>query len=159
MASPARSFAAVGAERANAGQHYIACTMYFTAALAEHMGNGGKIDPGRGHTDIVLGGAEAKRASGIPLSFREKMDRTSTKLNPVGKNSLTPQDLAAVYAALGEGVATPQNDSGDSNNPPPTTGGYTPNTYPPAPTGPQNRRPAPSQRPNLPSSPQTTQRE
>ena len=79
---PGVKFAAVGQGRANAGQHYIACTMYYTAAMAEHMGNGGKIDTGRAHTYLVLAGAEAKRAAGLPLSFKEKMDRTSGKLNP-----------------------------------------------------------------------------
>jgi hypothetical protein len=128
---PGAKFAAVAQERANAGQHYIACTLYFTAALAEHLGNGGKIEPGRAHTDIVLGGAEAKRAAGLPLSFKEKMDRTSGKLNPVGKNSLTPTDLAAVYAAFGPGgPPPPQQDPSPVPAPPhrqtPGTGAYNP---------------------------------
>ncbi len=100
---PGAKFAAVGYERGNAGQHYIACTMYYTAALAEHMGNGGKVDPGRAHTDVVLAGAEAKRATGLPLTFKEKMDRASGKLIPTGKNGLTPADLSTVYSAFGEG--------------------------------------------------------
>jgi hypothetical protein len=153
-------FAAVASERGNAGQHYIACTLYFTAALAEHQGNGGKVEPGRAHTDIVLGGAEAKRAAGLPLSFKEKMDRASGKLNPAGKGSLTPQDLAAVYAAFSEGSALPpQNSWGNSNNqtPTPNPGGFNPTIMPPAPTGPQARRPAsPQQYPNQPQPPPAT---
>jgi hypothetical protein len=120
----------VGYERANAGQHYIACTMYYTAALAEHQGNGGKIDPGRAHTDIVLAGAEAKRAAGLPLTFKEKMDRASGKLNPAGKNSLTPGDLGAVYSAFGEGSSPPPNAWGNGGQNP-NAGDYNPNALPP----------------------------
>lgn len=130
---PGAKFAAVGYERGNAGQHYIACTMYYTAALAEHMGNGGKIDPGRAHTDIVLAGAEAKRAAGLPLSFKEKMDRASGKLIPTGKNGLTPADLGAVYAAFGEAgppQPNPPNSWGNGGQPP-NAGGYNPNALPP----------------------------
>jgi hypothetical protein len=126
---PGAKFAAVGYERGNAGQHYIACTMYYTAALAEHQGNGGKIDPGRAHTDIVLAGAEAKRASGLPLSFKEKMDRASGKFNPTGKNTLTPGDLGAVYNAFGEGGAPPPGSWGNGGQTP-NSGGSNPNSPP-----------------------------
>jgi hypothetical protein len=130
---PGAKFAAVGYERGVAGQHYIACTMYYTAALAEHQGNGGKIDPGRAHTDIVLAGAEAKRASGLPLTFKEKMDRASGKFNPAGKSSLTPGDLGAVYGAFGEGGAPPPSAWGNGGQTP-NSGGYNPNS-PPTPQG------------------------
>jgi hypothetical protein len=127
---PGAKFAAVGYERGNAGQHYIACTMYYTAALAEHMGNGGKIDPSRAHTDIILGGAEAKRAAGLPLTFKEKMDRASGKFNPVGKSALTPGDLGAVYAAFGEGGPPAPNAWGNGGQNP-NAGGYNPNALAP----------------------------
>jgi len=148
---PGAKFAAVGSERSNAGQHYIACTMYYTAAMAEHMGNGGKIDPGRAHSDIVLGGTEAKRAAGLPLSFKEKMDHYSGKMNPAGKGNLTPNDLAAVYAAFGEGGSPPppQNSWGNNNGQTPNNG-YNPN----APTGPH--KVSPGQYPNPPQPPAQT---
>lgn len=144
---PGAKFAAVGYERGNAGQHYIACTLYYTAALAEHMGNGGKVDPGRAHTDVVLAGAEAKRAAGLPLTFKEKMDRASGKLIPTGKNSLTPADLGTVYAAFGEG-GLPAPSSWSAGGQTPSQGGYNPTPQ----TRPSGRRDAPTR-----SSSQTSQ--
>jgi hypothetical protein len=147
---PGAKFAAVGDGRAHAGQHYIACTMYYTAAMADHMGNGGKVDAGRAHTYIVLAGAEAKRAAGLPLSFKEKMDRTSGKLNPVGKGSLTPADLAAVYGAF-DGSGPPQGafpspatapPPGAWGSPAPNQGSYNPTAPPPPP-----RKDVPPQQP------------
>jgi len=100
-------FAAVAHERSGAGQHYIACTLYYTAAMAYHMGNGGKIDVSKGHTEVVLAGAEMKQATGQPLTFGEKMDRTTGKL-PLKKTAqLTPADVSAVFAAFGEGPGAP----------------------------------------------------
>jgi hypothetical protein len=98
-------FAAVAHERAGAGQHYIACTLYYTAAMAYHMGNGGKIDVSKGHSDAVLGGTELKLATGQSLTFGEKMDRTSGKLPSMKKEQLTPADVASVFAAFGDGAA------------------------------------------------------
>ena len=65
---PGAKFEAVAHERSVAGQHYIACTLYYTAAIAERQGNGAKIDLSKAHTDVFLAGTELKRATGQTLS-------------------------------------------------------------------------------------------
>jgi hypothetical protein len=96
-------FAAVAHERAGAGQHYIACTLYYTAAMAERMGNGGKIDPAKSHSDVFFGGIELKHATGEALTFKEKMEATSGKVTGSVKSSqLSPVEVAAVFAAFSD---------------------------------------------------------
>jgi len=133
-------FEAVAHERAGAGQHYIACTLYYTAAMAQHMGNGGKIDAGRAHTDVVLAGAELKRATGVSLSFSERMDTTGSKMPSVKKTPpLTPADVNAVFGAFnGTGpVAVPasaqpsSSSANDSPAPSPPASGTPPGTMRP----------------------------
>ena len=103
---PAEKFAAVARERAGANQHYIACTLYYTASMADHMGNAGKIDASRAHTEAVLAGAELKRATGQSLSLKEKVDRTSGKLPSMKKGEpLTPTDVATVFGAFSDSPA------------------------------------------------------
>jgi hypothetical protein len=138
---PGTKFAAVGQERAHAGQHYIACTMFYTAAMAEHMGNGGKVETSKAHTDIILAGAEAKKAAGLPLSFKEKMDRTSGKLNPVGKGGLTPQDVATVYAAFGDGGGASGGFPSSPSNSPSQSPAAAPWGSPPPPAKPKDNKP------------------
>jgi hypothetical protein len=67
-------FAAIAHERGNAGQHYIACTLYYTAAIAEYQGNDGKVDPAKAHGDAAQGAIELKLATGQVLTFKEKVD-------------------------------------------------------------------------------------
>jgi hypothetical protein len=124
-------FAAVAHERAGAGQHYIACTLYYTAAMAERMGNGGKIDPAKSHSDVILGGIELKHATGEALTFKEKMEATSGKVTgSVKNNQLSPVEVAAVFAAFSDAPTDvakppPPGPAGNSNalggdTPPPT---------------------------------------
>jgi hypothetical protein len=124
-------FSAVAHERAGAGQHYIACTLYYTAAMAYHMGNGGRIDGSKAHTNVVLGGTELKLATGQPLTFGEKMDRASSKLPSSRTAPLTPMDVQHVFGAFGEGQPGPPGQPGPGG--PPQNGGF--NTPPP--TSPQ----------------------
>jgi hypothetical protein len=113
-------FAAVAHERAGAGQHYIACTLYYTAAMAERMGNGGKIDPARSHSDVFLGGIELKHATGEPLTFKEKMEAASGKVTGSVKSSqLSPVEVSAVFAAFSNAptdVANPAPPPGSAGN-------------------------------------------
>jgi hypothetical protein len=116
---PGDKFAAVAHERAGAGQHYIACTLYYTAAMAYHMGNGGKIDVSKAHTEVVLGGTEVKLATGQPLTFGEKMDRTSGKLALKKTAPLTPADVQNVFGAFGDGAGSAPGGAVNSPGTPP----------------------------------------
>ena len=95
-------FAAVAHERGNAGQHYVACTLYYTAAIAEYAGTGGKVEPSKAHTFVSLAAIELKRATGQPLTFKEKMGSGSHDMKAVTGGSLTPADIGAVFGAFGE---------------------------------------------------------
>jgi len=125
---PGAKFEAVAHERAAAGQHYIACTLYFTAAMAERMGNGGKINTSKAHSDVGVAEVELKRATGQPLSFAEKMSGTSGKLtSSVKPGSLSPADVAAVFGAFADspapespGPPPARNSSGPPHRPPPS---------------------------------------
>jgi hypothetical protein len=100
---PGAKFFAVAHERSLAGQHYIACTLYYTAAIAERQGNGGKIDLGKAKSDVFLGGVELKRSTGQTLSFKEKMESTSGKVTGSSKaGTLSPIEIAAVFAAFSD---------------------------------------------------------
>lgn len=94
-------FAAVAHERGNAGQHYIACALYYTAAIAEYQGTGGKVEPSKAHTFTSLAAIELKRATGQPLTFKEKMGNTSHDMKAITSGSLTPNDIGAVFGAFG----------------------------------------------------------
>jgi len=94
-------FEAVAHERGTAGQHYIACTLYFTAAIAEYAGTGGRVQPSKAHTDINLATMELKRATGQPLTFKEKMGNTSHGMKTMTTGSLTPADINAVFGVFG----------------------------------------------------------
>jgi hypothetical protein len=95
-------FAAVAHERGSAGQHYIACTLYYTAAIAEYAGTGGKVEPSKAHTFAGLAAIELKRATGQPLTFKEKMGNTSHDMKAITGGSLTPADIGLVFGAFGE---------------------------------------------------------
>jgi len=99
-------FAAVAHERGLAGQHYIACTLYYTAAMAERLGNDGKIDLSKAHSYVFLGGIELKRSTGQSLSFKEKTELTSGKVTGSSKaGTLSPVETAAVFAAFTDAPA------------------------------------------------------
>jgi hypothetical protein len=95
-------FAAVAHERGNAGQHYIACTLYYTAAIAEYQGTDGKVDPSKAHSFAEEAAIELKRATGQPLTFKEKMSRTSRDMKSLAGGSLTPEEIGAVFGAFAD---------------------------------------------------------
>jgi hypothetical protein len=100
-------FAAVAYERGNSGQHYVACTLYYTAAIAEYQGNGGKVEPSKAHSFAEQAAIELKRATGQPLTFKEKMGRTSHDMKASTNGSLTPADIGAVFGAFADGSPPP----------------------------------------------------
>jgi hypothetical protein len=93
-------FAAIAHERGNAGQHYIACTLYYTAAIAEYQGNDGKVDPAKAHGDAAQGAIELKLATGQVLTFKEKVDHGSHGVKTLTNGKITPADIAAVFGAF-----------------------------------------------------------
>jgi hypothetical protein len=95
-------FAAVAHERGNSGQHYVACTLYYTAAIAEYAGTGGKVEPSKAHAYANLAAIELKRATGQPLTFKEKMDSSGHDMKAITSGTLTPSDIGAVFGVFSD---------------------------------------------------------
>ena len=100
---PARGFFVLAVDRAQAGQHFVACTMYYLAALADRAGNGGMRDPNplMAVNYATIGGSEDKLAHGHHLNMHEHVTRVKMKVEEMtGKPlSLTPPETTAVLDA------------------------------------------------------------
>ncbi len=98
---PAHGFFVLAVDRAQAGQHFVACTMYFLAALADRAGNGGMRDPLMAANYATIGGSEDKLAHGHHLNMHEHVIRVKMKVEEMtGKPlSLTPPETSAVLDA------------------------------------------------------------
>jgi hypothetical protein len=98
---PGYDYFVLAVNRAQAGQHYAACTMYYLAAIAEHAGNGGKTDTVASSNYAVVGGSEWKLAQHHHLRMHEHVVRVKLKVEELtGKPlSLTPPQTSAVLDA------------------------------------------------------------
>jgi len=98
----ANDFYVLAVNRAEADQHFVACTMYYLAAISARTGNGGKPDSATAANYSVLAGAELKQAKGESLSMGEYMKRVQMKVGALTGSTmtLTPnQTSAAIDAA------------------------------------------------------------
>jgi len=88
-------------DRSQADQHYVACTMFYMAAISAKMGNGGKADPSAADDYLVLAGAEVKDARGESLTMSERFKRLQIKASALSGKSLTstPAETTAVIDA------------------------------------------------------------
>ena len=99
---PARGYFVLAVDRAQAKQHYVACTMYYLAAIADREGNGGaKPDPLTSTKYAVIGGSELKLAHGRHLNMHEHMVRVKMKMDEATGQplTLTPPQTTAVLDA------------------------------------------------------------
>jgi hypothetical protein len=99
---PARGYLVLAVDRAQAKQHYVACTMYYLAAIAERQGNGGvQADPLTSTKYAVIGGSELKLARGRHLNMHEHMVRVKMKMDEATGQplTLTPPQTTAVLDA------------------------------------------------------------
>ncbi|MES2392980.1 MAG: hypothetical protein V4555_15145 [Acidobacteriota bacterium] len=123
---PGEKFAAIARERSAASQHWVACTLFFTAAMAERQGNGGKVNTARAHSDVVLGFGEMKLGQGKSLGFAAKMMRAEESVMAFKDPAITPADLAAVLGAFGAMGGPPMGGPGGGGFAPPGGPGYPP---------------------------------
>jgi len=100
---PANDFFVLAVNRAQAGQHFTACTMYFLAAVAARSGNGAKPDPISATNDAIVGGSEQKLANRHHLRMKEHLKRVELKVEEItGKPlTLTPDQTSAALQAAG----------------------------------------------------------
>ena len=96
-----KSFYVLALNRSQANQHYVACTLYYLAAIAERSGNAGKGDPSTASDDATLASAEAKEARGDSASFYESWKRFTMKFTGLSGTTLTvtAAESAAVLSA------------------------------------------------------------
>ena len=94
-------FYVLAVKRAQADQHYVACTLYYMAAISARAGNGGKPDLAAASDYAVLAGAEAKDARGESLTMSERFKRLQIKTSGLTGKSLTstPAETSAVIDA------------------------------------------------------------
>ena len=98
---PGRDFFVLAVDRAQAKQHYVACTMYFLAAIADRAGNGGHQDATQASNEAIVGGSELKLARGFHLKMAEHATRIKMKVEEMTGQplSLTPPQTSAVLNA------------------------------------------------------------
>jgi len=84
-----KPFYVLALNRSQANQHYVACTLYYLAAISERAGNGGKSDPSTASDDATLASAEAKEARGDSPSFYESWKRFTMKFTGLSGTTLT----------------------------------------------------------------------
>ena len=96
-----RPFYVLAVNRAEAEQHYVACTMYYLAAISARTGNGGKVDADAANDYTVLAGSELKLAKGQSLSFSETFKRLQIKVSGLTGTTmtLTPNETSAAIEA------------------------------------------------------------
>jgi len=95
----ARGFIVLAVNRAQAGQHYVACTMYYLAAISERAGKGADLTAAG--DDAIVAGSELKLAQGQHLRMKEHTTRIAMKMHEMtGKPLiLTPPETSAVLEA------------------------------------------------------------
>jgi len=96
-----RPFYVLGVNRAEAEQHYVACTMYYLAAISARTGNGGKADPDAASNYTILAGSELKLARGQSLTLSETFKRIQMKVSGITGTTLTltPNETSAAIDA------------------------------------------------------------
>ena len=94
-------FYVLAVDRAQADQHYVACTLFYMAAMSARAGNGGKPDLAAASDYAILAGAEVKDARGESLTFTERFKRLEVKASGLSGKSLTstPTETSAVINA------------------------------------------------------------
>ena len=94
-------FYVLAVDRAQADQHYVACTLFYMAAMSARAGNGGKPYLTAASDYAILAGAEAKDARGESLTFSERYKRLQMKASGLTGKPLTstPAETSAVIDA------------------------------------------------------------
>ena len=88
-------FQTFGFDRQAAGQHQVACTMFYLAAIANQAGH----DNSAAHDAQVLASLEIKTAHGQEASFTESLTRTKIKAIEITHPALTLADEEKIVVA------------------------------------------------------------
>jgi len=94
----AKPFVVIAVNRAENEQHFVACTMYYMAAIAAFRAH----DTSNGADYAVLAGAEFKDATKQSLTFSEKMKRVKFKAaNLTSSLTSSPAETQSALDAAG----------------------------------------------------------
>src|SRR5579875_2255224 len=76
-------------DRQAAGQHQVACTLFFLAAIANQTGSGAKADTSAAQDSLLMANLELKGMKGQSASFSESFARTRIKAVEITRPALT----------------------------------------------------------------------
>jgi len=97
---PASKFVTFGFDRDAAGQHQVACTLFYLGAIAAQAGNGAKADTTASAHDVaVLAQLQVKAMSHQEPSFAESMTRMKMKAYEIKQPALTVAEEERVLNA------------------------------------------------------------
>jgi hypothetical protein len=100
---PSHSFFVLAVDRAQHGQHDVACVMYYMAAIADSRGNGASSNALQSREEAIIGRSESKLAHHHHLDALEHEKRVKYKVEEMTGSkalSLPPdQTQAAIDAA------------------------------------------------------------
>lgn len=97
---PGPEFYTMAVNRAEDQDHYVACTFYYMAALAERNGNGGKRDDKIVQADAILAASELRMAQHQHLTMAQHVKRFEMKATTLASTlTLDQQQSHAVLVA------------------------------------------------------------
>jgi hypothetical protein len=92
-------FRTFGFDRDAAGQHKVACTLFFLGAVADQAGNGGKQDSSSAEDNATLARLQIKAMHGESPTFSERITVAKVKALEVTRPALTQADEENVMNA------------------------------------------------------------
>jgi hypothetical protein len=109
-------------DRQAAGQHQVACTLFFLAAVANQTGAGAKADGSAAQDSLLMANLEIKGMKGQSASFSEGFSRARIKAVEISRPSLTVADeekivLAATTIPFNTASASPRPVSFNKSQP------------------------------------------
>lgn len=96
---PGAKFVTFGFDRDAAGQHNVACTLFFLGAIAEQAGNHAALNPSVAQDDLVLADVQVKTIHDQSVPFSERFTVMKAKAMQIMQPALTENDEESVMDA------------------------------------------------------------
>lgn len=96
---PGAKFVTFGFDRDAAGQHNVACTLFFLGAIAEQAGNGAAPNASVAQDDLVLADLQVKTLHNQSATFSERFTSMKAKAMQIMQPALTETDEENVMNA------------------------------------------------------------
>ncbi len=92
-------FTTVAFNRSSAGDHYVACTMFYLASIAETAGNGGSPRPHPARNRAILGQEEYRKAHHRKTTVTEELKRAEVEAGQISAPTPTTGQVGKVIEA------------------------------------------------------------